>query len=129
MSANRQAEAGGPGTCLACRGTGHLISGLGGEPHQVTCPWCRGTGSRIPGGGTGRRGGPTWPRRVMADLVGTQKYGLRDVRDVLERASAREPAARVAGGAVARASLAAVGVYVYSHVIQITSVTAPRRDD
>ena len=49
MSANRQAEAGGPGTCLACRGTGHLISGLGGEPHQVTCPWCRGTGSRIPG--------------------------------------------------------------------------------
>ena len=40
-----------------------------------------------------------------ADLVGTQKYGLTDVRDVLERASARETAARVAGGAVARAFL------------------------
>jgi hypothetical protein len=35
--------------CNPCRGTGHLISGLGGEPHQVTCPWCRGTGHRIPG--------------------------------------------------------------------------------
>src|SRR5947208_3376773 len=69
------------------------------------------------------------PRPGHADLVGTQKYGLTDVRDVLERASARETAARVAGGAVAKAFLAAVGVYVYSHVIQITSVTAPRRDD
>jgi DnaJ-class molecular chaperone len=38
-----------PGPCLACRGTGTLTSGLGGEPHQVTCPWCRGTGERIPG--------------------------------------------------------------------------------
>jgi hypothetical protein len=36
-------------TCTPCRGTGHLISGLGGEPHQVSCPWCRGTGERIPG--------------------------------------------------------------------------------
>ncbi|HWE08737.1 MAG TPA: hypothetical protein VG325_05260 [Solirubrobacteraceae bacterium] len=35
--------------CTACRGTGRLISGLGGEPHQVTCPWCQGTGVRIPG--------------------------------------------------------------------------------
>jgi hypothetical protein len=35
--------------CSPCRGTGHLISGLGGEPHQVVCPWCRGTGRRIPG--------------------------------------------------------------------------------
>jgi chorismate synthase len=69
------------------------------------------------------------PRPGHADLVGTQKYGLTDVRDILERASARETAARVAGGAVAKAFLAALGVYVYSHVIQITSVTAPRRDD
>jgi chorismate synthase len=61
--------------------------------------------------------------------VGTQKYGLTDVRDILERASARETAARVAGGAVAKAFLAALGVSVYSHVIQITSVTAPRRQD
>jgi DnaJ-class molecular chaperone len=49
MSANRQSEEGGPGACTACRGTGRLTSGLGGEPHQVTCPWCRGTGVRIPG--------------------------------------------------------------------------------
>src|SRR6059058_2815878 len=47
------------------------------------------------------------PRPGHADLVGTQKYGLSDVRDVLERASARETAARVAGGAVAKAFLGA----------------------
>ena len=69
------------------------------------------------------------PRPGHADLVGTQKYGLTDVRDILERASARETAARVAGGAVAKAFLGALGVEVYSHVIQITSVKAPRRDD
>jgi len=69
------------------------------------------------------------PRPGHADLVGTQKYGLTDVRDILERASARETAARVAGGAVAKAFLRALGVEVYSHVIQITSVQAPRRDD
>src|ERR1700733_9249434 len=69
------------------------------------------------------------PRPGHADLVGTQKYGLTDVRDILERASARETAARVAGGAVAKAFLRALGVSVYSHVIQITSVQAPRRDD
>jgi len=69
------------------------------------------------------------PRPGHADLVGTQKYGLTDVRDILERASARETAARVAGGAVAKEFLRALGVEVYSHVLQITSVTAPRRDD
>jgi chorismate synthase len=69
------------------------------------------------------------PRPGHADLVGTQKYGLSDVRDILERASARETAARVAGGAVAKAMLKALGVTVFSHVIQITGVTAPRRDD
>jgi chorismate synthase len=69
------------------------------------------------------------PRPGHADLVGTQKYGLTDVRDVLERASARETAARVAGGAVAKAFLGALGVSVFSHVIQITGVKAPRRDD
>ena len=47
------------------------------------------------------------PRPGHADLVGTQKYGLTDVRDILERASARETAARVAGGAVAKAFLQA----------------------
>jgi chorismate synthase len=69
------------------------------------------------------------PRPGPADLVGTQKYGLADVRDILERASARETAARVAGGALAKEFLRALGVEVYSHVLQITSVTAPRRDD
>src|ERR1700729_2383007 len=69
------------------------------------------------------------PRPGHADLVGTQKYGLTDVRDVLERASARETAARVAGGAVCKAFLSAVGVQVFSPVIQITGVSAPRRDD
>lgn len=69
------------------------------------------------------------PRPGHADLVGTQKYGLSDVRDILERASARETAARVAGGAVAKAFLRELGVEVLSHVIQITGVKAPRRDD
>src|SRR6202020_2910278 len=69
------------------------------------------------------------PRPGHADLVGTQKYGVTDVRNILERASARETAARVAGGAVAKAFLAALGVSVFSHVIQITGVSAPRRDD
>jgi chorismate synthase len=69
------------------------------------------------------------PRPGHADLVGTQKYGFSDVRDVLERASARETAARVAGGAVCKAFLGGLGVSVYSHVIQITGVEAPRRPD
>jgi chorismate synthase len=69
------------------------------------------------------------PRPGHADLVGTQKYGLTDVRNILERASARETAARVAGGAVAKAFLCELGVQVFSHVIQITSVQAPRRHD
>jgi chorismate synthase len=69
------------------------------------------------------------PRPGHADLVGTQKYGLTDVRDILERASARETAARVAGGALAKAFLRALGVEVFSHVTQITGVTAPARDD
>src|ERR1700678_4470870 len=69
------------------------------------------------------------PRPGHADLVGTQKYGLSDVRDILERASARETAARVAGGAVAKEFLRPLGVEVYSHVRQIKGVSAPRRDD
>ncbi len=38
-----------PQPCAPCRGTGRLISGLGGEPHEVTCPWCDGTGIQEPG--------------------------------------------------------------------------------
>ena len=69
------------------------------------------------------------PRPGHADLAGIQKYGFTDVRDVLERASARETAARVAGGALAKAFLRALGVQVFSHVIQINAVRAPLRDD
>ncbi len=69
------------------------------------------------------------PRPGHADLAGTQKYGFTDVRDVLERASARETAARVAGGALAKALLRALGVEVRSHVIRIGSVAAPARGD
>lgn len=56
-----------------------------------------------------------------ADLAGMQKYGFTDARDVLERASARETAARVAAGAVAKALLRTIGVEVISHVIQMGS--------
>jgi len=69
------------------------------------------------------------PRPGHADLVGTQKYRLTDVRNVLERASARETAARVAGGTLAKALLRALGVEVRSHVTQIGSVLAPAREE
>jgi chorismate synthase len=69
------------------------------------------------------------PRPGHADLAGALKFGHSDVRNVLERASARETAARVAAGTIAKGFLAAVGVSVHSHVIQIASVDAPERDD
>ena len=69
------------------------------------------------------------PRPGHADLAGVQKYGFTDVRNVLERASARETAARVAGGALAKAYLRALGIEVVSHVTQIGSVRAPERGD
>src|SRR4029079_3089212 len=68
------------------------------------------------------------PRPGHADLVGVWKYGLSDVRNVLERASARETAARVAGGALAKAFLRALGVEVFSLVTQIGSIKAPDPD-
>jgi len=68
------------------------------------------------------------PRPGHADLVGTQKYKQSDVRNILERASARETAARVAGGALCKAFLGALGVEIRSHVIQIASVHAPVRE-
>src|SRR3954467_10210231 len=69
------------------------------------------------------------PRPGHADLAGLQKFGFSDVRNVLERASARETAARVAAGSIAKGFLSAVGVQIRSHVIQIASVSAPQRDD
>ncbi|HEY7960737.1 MAG TPA: chorismate synthase [Solirubrobacteraceae bacterium] len=68
------------------------------------------------------------PRPGHADLVGAWKYGQSDVRNILERASARETAARVAGGALAKAFLRALGVEIRSHVVQIASVSAPARE-
>ena len=69
------------------------------------------------------------PRPGHADLVGAQKYGHSDIRNVLERASARETAARVAAGSIARGLLTALGASVHSHVTQIASVLAPERPD
>jgi chorismate synthase len=65
----------------------------------------------------------TRPRPGHADLAGGLKYARADLRDVLERASARETAARVAGGAVCRQLLARLGIDVASHVVRIGSVS------
>jgi chorismate synthase len=62
------------------------------------------------------------PRPGHADLAGGQKYGARDLRNILERASARETAARVACGALAKQLLAAFGVEIRSHVIQLGGI-------
>ena len=70
----------------------------------------------------------TQPRPGHADLAGMQKYGFDDARDVLERASARETAARVAAGACAKALLAELDVSVLSHVVQIGPAVAKRSD-
>jgi chorismate synthase len=66
----------------------------------------------------------TRPRPGHADLAGMQKYGFTDARDVLERASARETAARVAAGALAKALLARLGMTVVSHVVQLGPVVS-----
>ncbi|RIX28041.1 chorismate synthase [Amnibacterium setariae] len=72
------------------------------------------------------RGAPlTRPRPGHADLTGMQKYGFDEARPVLERASARETAARVALGAVARTFLAELGVGLVSHVVAIGPVQVP----
>mgnify|MGYP002622332078 CR=1 FL=1 len=64
------------------------------------------------------------PRPGHADLVGAFKYDRRDVRDILERASARETAARVACGAVVKRLLAVLGIRIGSHVVSIGSTVA-----
>ena len=64
------------------------------------------------------------PRPGHADLVGMQKYGFDDARNVLERASARETAARVAAGALAKVLLAQLGTQVLSHVVALGPVRA-----
>jgi chorismate synthase len=66
----------------------------------------------------------TQPRPGHADLAGMQKYDFTDARDVLERASARETAARVAAGAVCKQLLGHLGIEIISHVVQMGSVRA-----
>src|SRR5215212_271743 len=68
----------------------------------------------------------TRPRPGHADLVGALKYGFDDVRNVLERASARETAARVTAGVLCKSLLAQLGIDVLSHVVQIGRVKARR---
>ena len=70
----------------------------------------------------------TQPRPGHADLVGMQKYGFDDARDVLERASARETAARVAAGSLAKMLLSHLGTGILSHVVQMGSARAPYGD-
>jgi chorismate synthase len=73
----------------------------------------------------GRAGALTRPRPGHADLAGMQKYGFDDSRPVLERASARETAARVALGAIARALLGELSIDVVSHTVAVGSVSTP----
>ncbi len=69
------------------------------------------------------------PRPGHADLSGVMKYDLPDVRDVLERASARETSARVAIGALCKDLLDAIGISVHGHVVRVGSVEAPAQGD
>ena len=78
-----------------------------------------------PDAGGAHRAAVTRPRPGHADLAGVAKYARDDVRDILERASARETAARVAAGAVARQLLAAAGLTLTSHVFRIGSASLP----
>ena len=67
----------------------------------------------------------TRPRPGHADLAGVMKYGFDDVRNILERASARETAARVAAGCACKAFLAELGIRVLSHVVRIGTIAVP----
>src|SRR5688572_19722610 len=77
---------------------------------------------------SGRQRVVTRPRPGHADLAGGQKFGARDLRNVLERASARETAARVAAGALAKQLLAQFSVVVRSHVIQLGGIPSEPLD-
>jgi chorismate synthase len=88
------------------------------SPDPVEDPEASATGRGVP---------LTRPRPGHADLTGMQKYGFDEARPVLERASARETAARVAAGAAAKALLAQVGVAVLSHVVRLGPVATRSR--
>jgi chorismate synthase len=87
--------------------------------------WATGKWAEEMSSAPGRTAAPlTQPRPGHADLAGMQKYGFDDARDVLERASARETAARVAAGAIAKALLSHLDVAVLSHVVQLGAAVA-----
>jgi chorismate synthase len=87
--------------------------------------WATGKWAEEMSSAPGRTARPlTQPRPGHADLAGMQKYGFTDARDVLERASARETAARVAAGALAKALLGHLDVSVLSHIVQLGAVAA-----
>lgn len=98
-----------------------------GSPVFVEIPnveWPKWEDEMAPGPGATER--PlTKPRPGHADLSGMLKYGFSDARDVLERASARETAARVVAGTIAKKLLAEIGTTVISHVIAIGGASAP----
>ena len=83
--------------------------------------WERWSEEMSPGGGTYRRA-MTSPRPGHADLPGMLKYQTHDARDILERASARETAARTVAGYISKLLLAEVGITIVSHVVQIGDV-------
>lgn len=85
--------------------------------------WDRWSEEMSPGEGSSRRV-MTSPRPGHADLPGMMKYDTHDARNILERASARETAARTVAGYVSKTLLAEVGVTVLSHVVQIGSVVS-----
>jgi len=96
----------------------------GGEPGGAQAP----TGQAEPHGVRARRRQVTRPRPGHADLVGVLKYDRTDARDILERASARETAARVACGAVCRRLLEEFGVEIGSHVVELGGIRAALPD-
>ena len=96
---------------------------LGGPVSVVICntEWDRWKDEMSPSAGEAERPA-TAPRPGHADLAGMQKYDTHDARDILERASARETAARTVAGVLAKSLLAAVDITVLSHVVAIGSV-------
>ena len=84
--------------------------------------------SRPPTDGNKRATPVTRVRPGHADLAGALKYGFNDVRNVLERASARETAARVAAGGVARAFLRELGIEVWSFTAEVGGVAVDPAD-
>lgn len=102
--------------------TVRIVSGLR-NGHTIGAPLCLLIPNRDWENWKDRQTPPlTVPRPGHADLAGALKYGLQDIRDVLERASARETAARTAVGAVCQALLLPFGIRFYSHVRRIGPV-------